>query len=29
MTMFSVIDPDGHEITFAETDPERHKIDPW
>ncbi len=29
MTMFSVVDRDGHEITFAETDPKRHKIDPW
>ena len=22
-------DPDGHEIVFAETDPEVHAIDPW
>jgi catechol 2,3-dioxygenase-like lactoylglutathione lyase family enzyme len=29
MTMFSVTDPDGHEITFAETDPKVHTIDPW
>ena len=29
MTMFSVTDPDGHEITFAETDPAVHSIDPW
>jgi catechol 2,3-dioxygenase-like lactoylglutathione lyase family enzyme len=29
MTMFSVTDPDGHEITFAETDLTKHTIDPW
>ena len=29
MTMFTVVDPDGHEIVFAENDPERHTIDPW
>ena len=29
MTMFSVTDPDGHEITFAETDAAVHSIDPW
>ncbi len=29
MTMFSVVDLDGNEITFAETDPARHSIDPW
>ena len=29
MTMFSVTDLDGHEITFAETDPAKHTINPW
>lgn len=29
MTMFTVIDPDGNQIVFAETDPRRHTIDPW
>lgn len=29
MDMFFVRDPDGHEIVFAVTDPERHTIDPW
>ncbi|MCG8592355.1 MAG: hypothetical protein MJE66_23940 [Proteobacteria bacterium] len=29
MTMFSVTDPDGHELTFAETNPDEHSIDPW
>jgi catechol 2,3-dioxygenase-like lactoylglutathione lyase family enzyme len=29
MTMFSVTDPDGHEITFAETDPAVHTMNPW
>lgn len=29
MDMFSVLDPDGNEITFAFTDPARHSIDPW
>jgi len=29
MDYFIVRDPDGHEIVFAVTDPERHPIDPW
>lgn len=29
MDMFIVRDPDGNEIVFAETDPERHATDPW
>jgi predicted enzyme related to lactoylglutathione lyase len=29
MTMFSVVDVDGHEIVFAETDPKVHSVDPW
>jgi predicted enzyme related to lactoylglutathione lyase len=29
MDMFFVEDPDGNEIVFAFTDPERHPIDPW
>jgi hypothetical protein len=29
MDMFIVRDPDGHQIVFAETDPSRHRIDPW
>lgn len=29
MDYFIVRDPDGHEIVFAVTDPERHTIDPW
>ena len=29
MTMFSVSDRDGHEITFAQTDAETHSVDPW
>lgn len=29
MDYFIVRDPDGHEIVFAATDPERHAIDPW
>jgi predicted enzyme related to lactoylglutathione lyase len=29
MDMFMVRDLDGHEIVFAETDPETHSIDPW
>jgi len=29
MTMFSVTDPDGHQITFAQSDPATHSIDPW
>jgi predicted enzyme related to lactoylglutathione lyase len=29
MDMFIVRDPDGNEIVFAVTDPERHSIDPW
>jgi predicted enzyme related to lactoylglutathione lyase len=29
MDMFVVRDPDGHEIVFALTTPERHSIDPW
>jgi predicted enzyme related to lactoylglutathione lyase len=29
MDMFTVRDPDGHEIVFAYTDPGRHSIDPW
>ena len=29
MTMFSVTDLDGHEITFAETDPAVHSTNPW
>lgn len=29
MTMFSVTDPDGHQITFAQSDPAKHSIDPW
>ena len=29
MDYFIVHDPDGHEIVFAVTDPERHPIDPW
>jgi predicted enzyme related to lactoylglutathione lyase len=29
MDLFIVRDPDGNEIVFAFTDPERHSIDPW
>jgi hypothetical protein len=29
MDYFIVRDPDGHEIVFAVTDPERHPKDPW
>jgi predicted enzyme related to lactoylglutathione lyase len=29
MDMFLVRDPDGNEIVFAVTDPERHSINPW
>lgn len=29
MDYFIVRDPDGNEIVFAVTDPERHSIDPW
>jgi predicted enzyme related to lactoylglutathione lyase len=29
MDMFIVRDPDGHEIVFAFTDPDKHSIDPW
>lgn len=29
MDMCIVPDPDGNEIVFAETDPDRHAIDPW
>ena len=29
MDMFIVRDPDGNEIAFAVTDPERHSINPW
>jgi predicted enzyme related to lactoylglutathione lyase len=29
MDMFLVEDPDGNEIVFALTDPERHPINPW
>lgn len=29
MDYFIVRDPDGHEVVFAVTDPERHSIDPW
>lgn len=29
MDMFTVIDPDGHEIVFATTDSARHSTDPW
>jgi predicted enzyme related to lactoylglutathione lyase len=29
MDMFIVRDPDGNEIVFAVTDPERHGINPW
>jgi catechol 2,3-dioxygenase-like lactoylglutathione lyase family enzyme len=29
MDMFVVRDPDGNEVFFAVTDPERHTIDPW
>jgi len=29
MDMFTVLDPDGNEIVFAVTDPERHNSNPW
>ncbi|MDH3196891.1 MAG: VOC family protein [Candidatus Krumholzibacteria bacterium] len=29
MDMFIVRDPDGNEIVFAVTDPDRHSINPW
>ncbi len=29
MDMFIVRDPDGHEIVFAVTDPEKHSNNPW
>jgi len=29
MDLFLVRDPDGNEIVFAMTDPERHSINPW
>lgn len=29
MDFFIARDPDGHEIVFAVTDPDRHTIDPW
>ncbi|MFW6198362.1 MAG: VOC family protein [Acidobacteriota bacterium] len=29
MDMCIVRDPDGHEIVFAVTDPDRHGMDPW
>ena len=29
MDFFVVRDPDGNEIAFAETDPDRHTSDPW
>lgn len=29
MDMFIARDPDGHQIVFASTDPEKHSIDPW
>jgi len=29
MDMFTVRDPDGNEIVFAVTDPQRHSSDPW
>lgn len=29
MDFFVIADPDGNEIILAETDPERHSINPW
>jgi predicted enzyme related to lactoylglutathione lyase len=29
MDLFIVRDPDGHEVVFASTDPQKHAIDPW
>lgn len=29
MDLFTVVDPDGHEIVFAVTDPEIHTVNPW
>ncbi len=29
MDFFIAVDPDGHEIVFALTDPDKHTTDPW